>query len=341
MKTLKYLILLLVILFITGAVYFSLKDGRYSITEEKIVNAPASLLYEQIADFQNWQNWNPWLEDPNVSNTMGDITAGIGGNYSFTDEYGKGSMEFTAVAPTESITALMNYDAGITQSESVVTMKLEPAENGTKIIWNIAGEDDLKNKFFNFIFGLDLEKELRPMYKKGLLNLEKIVQDKMNAYSISQPKIIKHSGGFLIYKTYKNSSTKDDLMNNNAHESLKKFMLDNDITPYGKAIYHHNANDSLSVSVGYPVQEQIEIPVMSDIKIRFMEPTDAVKISLTGDHKYLADTRKTAYNYATMSGLELSTAPSFEVYNNQLKEIENPADLKTDVYIPIITIPND
>jgi len=345
MKTLKYLILLLVILFITGAVYFSLKDGHYSITEEKIVNAPASLLYEQIADFQNWKNWNPWLEDPNVSNTMGDVTTGIGGNYIFTDEYGKGSMEIIDLVPRESVVAIMNYDAGITQSESVVTMKLESVENGTKVIWNITGEDDLKSKVFNFIFGLDLEKELRPMYQKGLHNLEKVINNKMNRFSITQPKIIQRSGGFLIYKDYVKTTQNEDTAELSALKLLQQFMFNNDIVPYGKPLHHHyirsSSKDSLHLSVGYPLQEKIEIPLMNDIQIRYIKPTEAVKISLTGDHKYIEDTRKTAYNYITMSDLELSTAAPFEIYLNEISDVENPALLKTDFYVPIITTPND
>ncbi len=344
MKTLKYLFFLLAILFIAGAVYFSLKDGSYSISEEKVINAPASVIYEQVADFKNWEQWNPWIEDPEVTSTMGEITTGIGGNYSFEEEYGSGTMRFTSVDPNVFIKAQMNYDAGITQSQSEVTMQLEPVEKGTKIIWNIKGEDGLKNKVFNFIFGLDLEKELRPMYKKGLNKLDKVVQDKMNTFSISQPKVIQHSGGFLVYKSYKKTTTEHDMMNEKANQALKQFMFVNNITPYGNAMYHYDVNstnDSLNVTVAYPIQEKIDLPLNSDINVRFMEPTNAVKISLKGDYKYLKDTRKTAYNYVTMSGLELSAAPSFEVYLNHLGKVENPANLKTDIYIPIKPQEND
>ncbi|MBF4986205.1 SRPBCC family protein, partial [Nonlabens mediterrranea] len=169
MKVLKYLFLFLLVIIVGSAVYFSLQDGSYYISEKKTIKAPPEMVYEQISDFKNWNHWNPWTNSSDVTNTLGDVTTGINGFYTFTDEYGNGSMTFTALEPQKSIEADMEYHTGLTDSNSIVTMSLNPVPEGTEVTWTIKGEDGLKNKVMNFIFGLDLEEEIRPFLYIGLI----------------------------------------------------------------------------------------------------------------------------------------------------------------------------
>ena len=78
MKLLKYLFFLLLIVLIGGAVYFGTKDGSFDVSETKTINAPVSMLYANVNDFKNWQEWGPWMEeDPEYENNYAEKTEGV------------------------------------------------------------------------------------------------------------------------------------------------------------------------------------------------------------------------------------------------------------------------
>ena len=84
MKIFKYLLFLILILLIGGAIYFGTKDGSFAVTETKIMNAPAELVYDQVKDFKNWKNWGPWMQvDPDIKLEYAEKTAGEGASYSW------------------------------------------------------------------------------------------------------------------------------------------------------------------------------------------------------------------------------------------------------------------
>lgn len=339
MKALKYFFLLIAVLFIGGTIFFSLKDGSYSITEKRFMKAPPSVIYNQLSDFKNWNNWNPWSQDPTVFSSLGDITTGIDGNYTFTDEYGNGSMTFTTVKPNEELVMEMNYNTSLADSTSEVTMTLEPKENGTQVIWNISGKDGLKNKVLNFIFGLDLEEEIRPMYKSGLENIEEQVLKDMSAYSISEPSAVDYGGGFILYKSKSASMTNFSSDMNVLMQDLLKYLKDNNLTMYGSpmSIYEKfdYSNNSVIFSAAVPVRDRIIPQQESGVLCTYIEPTKAVKVSLQGKYDHLEEAWTVAQTYLAKQGYIAAVQAPFEVYKTDPALTPNPADLITDIYLPI------
>ncbi|MGJ8684432.1 MAG: SRPBCC family protein [Nonlabens sp.] len=340
MKVLKYLFLLILITFIGGAVFFSLKDGSYSITEKKTIQAHPSVVYEQLADFKNWQNWNPWSSSPDVTNTLGEQTTGIDGNYSFTDEYGNGSMTFTELNPDKSIQAQMNYHTSLTNSESIVSMTLNPVENGTEVVWNIKGEDGLKNKVMNFIFGLDLENEIRPMYQKGLANLEEYVSASMKKYEISNPGLVDYGGGYILYKSKSSNMANFSKEMGTMLQDIMKYMKEENISMFGMpmSIYEKMdiSNNSVIFSTAVPVRDRVIPAADSSVLCTYIEPTRAVKITLTGTYDHLQEAWKKGEIFLAQQGYIPSKQPPFEIYKTDPALTPNPANNVTEIYFPII-----
>ena len=85
--------------------------------------------------------------------------------------------------------------AGITEFVAEVM----PEEKANKVIWNIKGENSLKEKMLNAIFGIDLEKEIRPMYQQGLKNLNSVVRQELNKYTVSVDGVLDTGGSYYLY----------------------------------------------------------------------------------------------------------------------------------------------
>ena len=87
MKILKYLLFLILIVVIAGAIYFGTKDGSFDVSKTKVIDAPAEVVYNNVKDFRNWEQWGPWMEeDTNMTITYAEKTEGEGASYSWKSE---------------------------------------------------------------------------------------------------------------------------------------------------------------------------------------------------------------------------------------------------------------
>lgn len=341
MKVLKYLFLLLLIAFIGGAVFFSLKDGTYYMTEKKIIPAAPSLIYEQIADFKNWKNWNQSYKTPEITNTLGDLTTGIDGNYSFTDQNGDHTLTFTDLEPDKTITAIRATEVNYSSNKSSITMTLNPVENGTELSWNIKGSYDLKNKLINFITGHDLIETLRPQYSESFTNLENYLKVEMKKYNISNPGLVDYGGGYILYKskaaTMENFEREMSIM----LAEIKHYVKEEKIAVYGMpmGIYEKidAANKTILFSAAIPVKDRIIPSSDSSILCTYMEPLRAVKTTLTGHPTHLDEAWQKASLYMSQQGYISGVQAPFVVYKTDRDLVLNPAAVISEIYLPIFS----
>ncbi|MGB5382673.1 MAG: AraC family transcriptional regulator, partial [Lutimonas sp.] len=62
MKILKYLLLLILILIVIGAIYLATLDGKYDVSRSRVINAEPELVFNELNDYKNWEAWGPWYE---------------------------------------------------------------------------------------------------------------------------------------------------------------------------------------------------------------------------------------------------------------------------------------
>jgi hypothetical protein len=87
MKFVKWLIIAVAaILGIFIVITFFLPKDYY--VERSIeIEAPALLIFANVADLEAWQTWNPWNEmDPDIEITFGEKTVGTGASYTWVSE---------------------------------------------------------------------------------------------------------------------------------------------------------------------------------------------------------------------------------------------------------------
>jgi effector-binding domain-containing protein len=339
MKAIKYIIILLLIFTIGGAVYFSLKDGKYDITQTRVIDAPASVIYKQIEDFKQWENWNPWLKEEEITSTMGTQTQGVDGNYSFTDDNGNGKVTITGVEPNKSLTMNMFYDNGITSSNSDVVIGLEQVENGTQVTWNMKGEQGLIDKTIATIFGIKMEEEIKPKYKNGLENLDDVVTKSMTVNSSYVDGIIETGGGYFLYMSSSSKKENFQELKTQMLQNIMSYMQRNKIDMYGmpRIIYEkiNTFNDNMIFSAAIPVQNREITATDSNILCSYQEPGKAVKVTLKGAYSNIDEARKKGEEFIDQNGLLRSEEAPYEIYKTDPMLTPNPADYLTEIYLPI------
>ena len=348
MKAFKYLLLLLLVIIVACAVYFGAQDGKYSVTRSRDIPAPAPVVFEQIDNLSNWENWGPWMDlDPAMEIQYNEKPSGIGAAYQWKSDdpnVGNGRMTTTLVTPNQSVDQEIFFEVPIVgESKSDIRWDLEPLENNaTRVSWTMSGENDLLSKVMIALSGEDMESSIGEMLEQGLENLEATTQQVMAAYSVNVDGYSNRPGQYYLYMS--TSTTRAGFQNNLAqmYGALSQYVASNNLRTQGMPMAFYEkfdpANDAIIFSAALPTSERIETPLGTNILSGYAPEHRAVKVTLRGNYSHLNEAWDTAMQYVTennLTQLETTDIPPYEIYVTDPGVRPNPADWVTELYIPV------
>ena len=341
MKAFKFIVFLLLILIIGACTYVAVQPNNYEVVRTRVIKAPAAVIYNNVIEFKNWEAWSSWIEkNPDTKITYPEQTKGIGGHYSWEDDDGVGNMKTIAATPPTFIEQTMQFEDF---EPSKITWNLEPNEQGeTKTTWTMKGE----NVPFSFklfaVFSGGFDKMIGPDFERGLEKLDSVVVESTKKYDITVNGITEYGGGFYLYKT---TNAKDSNISQKMAEqfgSLMSFVTKNNVQLSGMPLTVYNEmnldNGTVIMSNGIPVNQKIDIIEDSDISSGYMPKMSVLKTTLTGNYTNLGEAWAIALKYIADNNLIQSEEHPFEIYTNDPGDFPNPADWKTEIYIPLVDI---
>ena len=338
MKSIKYILLLLLILVIGVSIYIAVQPNSFEVTRTKTLNAPQSVVYNNIIDFKNWEAWNSWKEEkPEIKITLPEQTNGVGGSYTWEDEDGVGRMNTIATEPMTTISQEMQFGEF---PKSDIKWNLQPNANGsTEVTWTISGKDlPFGFKMFSAFMG-GMEKQIGPHFERGLTLLDSVLQAEMKVYSINVEGVTQHSGGYYLYNT--TSCKFSDFKQKMATMlgEVGAYAISHNVTMAGKPfiLYHKwdEENDTIMFSACVPTNSRI-VSDEAEILTGKLESFTTVKTVLKGDYSNLKEAWDTTMKYITERKLEMIEAgPMLETYLTDPISEPNPAKWITEVYVAV------
>lgn len=154
----------------------ALQPADFTITRSAIIAAPPSAVYDQIANFQKWNDWSPWAKlDPNAKNTLSEPPAGVGASFAWSgnNEVGEGRMTITDTKLNERVLMKLEFTKPFV-ANNTTEFTLKPEGNGTAITWSMSGHNNFVGKAMCLIMNCD--KMVGTKYEEGFANLRKIVE---------------------------------------------------------------------------------------------------------------------------------------------------------------------
>lgn len=343
MKILKYLLFLILLIIIGTAIYFGTKDGTYSIEDSKVIPAPPEVVFDKVNDLKSWETWGPWKKDDNITFTYAEKTSGEGASFSWQGDK-NGSMITTKVIPYKEIEQDLSMETSRGEKQSKVLWNFEEMDGGTKVTWTIKGVHSMMDKAYYSISGFNFASEVHQMKKLALEEISKEVTEEMKKYSINVDGVTSYGGGYYMYTTSVAKQSELEEKTKPMMHLVMDFVLNNKLNMAGNpfSIYNEfdDANNTVIFSTAVPVRERVITPEGSPVVCGFMDAVSAVKITLKGSYEHLPEAYAKGREYIRMEGLQIDTdAKMFEVYLTDPEEVPNPAQWLTEVYIPIISIP--
>jgi effector-binding domain-containing protein len=339
MKILKYVVFLLLILVIGFSIFVAVQPNSFKVSRSKIIQAPQSVIYNNVIDFKNWKDWSSWVEkDPSISITLAEQTKGIDGSYSWEDKNGVSRMKTIAAKPSTSITQEMQV-ADYPKSDVNWTFEAIDEET-TKVTWQIEGKDLPFGFKMAIAFMGSMDDQIGPDYERSLTKLDSVIQAEMKVYSINVKGETQHSGGFYLYKT---TSCKLSAFEKNKKEMLDEvgtYALTHNVRMAGTPfiIYHKKdfENDAVMFSCAIPTNSKIVTEVDSEILTGQLNSFKAVKTVLRGNTSNLDEAWNTTMNFIADHNLKIAeSGPMLETYITDRREQPNPAEWVTEIYVAI------
>ena len=342
MKVIKYIFFFILIIIVLGAVYLATLDGTYDVKRSRVIKAEPEVVFDEINDYRNWKSWGPWYEmDSTIQETYPEKTSGEGASYSWTSSEGEGSMRTLKVDAPKSIDQEITFKTPFGDMKSEIYWRLERVKEGTKVTWGMRGEMPFMSRWM----AKGMEDQMGPMEERGLELMDEVIQKKINVYSIETNGVVEYSGGYYLYAT---TTCKIGEISDKYPTLLLKvysFIKKNNVRTSGGpfTLYHKydEDNDAAMFSVCYPIPEKMITTADSGILTGFMKNGTYFKTTLKGSYRHSDEAWKKAIEGAqSLEGYtEVENGEPFEVYVNNPHETPNPADLITEIYIPVHKIP--
>ncbi|MFB9057742.1 SRPBCC family protein [Mariniflexile ostreae] len=338
MKALKYVFFLLLIIIIGLTIYIAVQPNSYEVTKTRTIKAPATVIYDHVIDFKNWESWPVWsTEDTDIQITYPEKTKGIDASYSWKSSTGTGTVNTIETTPNSSINQHILYSEF---PKSDIDWSFTPnADGSTDVSWTFSSKNlPFKFKAFSILSG-SMEERFGINFDQSLERLEREVLADMKKYSIEIDGVTQYSGGFYIYTTMSCKISQLETEIQKLLQKLSSYATQNNIKMAGAPfVKYHNwddANNAVMFSFCIPTTDRV-ITTENDLLTGQIMPFKAVKATLHGDYSNLKEAWRKTMAYLPNNGLILAEeGPMLETYPTDPRNTPNPADLVTHLYIAI------
>ena len=168
----------------------SMQPDTFRVERSLEMNAPANVIYTQVADLQKWGEWSPWEKlDPNMSKTFEGEPGTVGSSYSWSgnDDVGSGTMSISELTPDKNVSMDLMFKTPM-ESSATTAVDLEAKGNSTNVTWSMEGNNEgLVAKMF-YMF-MDFDAMIGKDYDEGL-GMLKTATEKIAAKKAAEAEVV-------------------------------------------------------------------------------------------------------------------------------------------------------
>lgn len=330
MKAVKIILVILAAIFAIWLIASALSPSHCHLERSVEINAPASVVFDNVHNLKKWQQWSYWNElEPDARKTYEGPESGVGSKYSWEGKKtGKGSMTIIESVPNETIKTELDFDG---KGTAKAGFKFELAGNGTKVTWNFDSDVGFMQRVF---MALVMDKFLGTAYEKGLAKLKTVCESAPVAPASAIEEVdITPQWVITMRDTTDLASISSKI--GAAYQHIMGYVMTNGITPAGQPVafwydFNREAN-SVVMEPGIPVSDSVAVG--KGMKLVQMSGK-AIKITKMGPYHELQPAYDALQAYMQQKGLSPRGAP-WEVYVTDPMQVKDTAQWQTDIYYPI------
>jgi len=177
-KILLGLLAVIVVAIAALCIVVSMQPNDFRYSRSLTMNAPASVVFEQVNNLKKSENWSPWAKlDPNMKVTYEGPGAGAGAKYSWAgnEMVGEGRVTIVESKPNELVTTKLEFIKPF-EATNTAEYALKSEGNQTTVTWSMYGKANFVSKCMGLF--MNCEKMIGDEFDKGLAAMKTIVEGK-------------------------------------------------------------------------------------------------------------------------------------------------------------------
>lgn len=336
MKIVKNILLGIVILLaVLFLVSFFLPSKVY-VERSMVMNAPSSVIFEQINTLKNWENWSPWHKiDSNMGLSYEGPESGVGASYSWTSEnknVGNGKLTISGSWPNDSILTDLEFTG---QDKAISGYYLKEVEGGTEL--TISMKMDMGSNPIYKYFGLLMDKYIGDDYMKALTNLKAIVESeqKFSVIEMEAPEVRAISIRFKAPIQDINAKFEE------VHAELLAYLSKNNIISKGAIFcvahaWTEEEGGLCDLEIAAPVSESDynNAKLSGNFTKLLLPPSKVACVDYYGPHEGTGVAHEAVGKWLVDKNMVVTGAPR-EIYITDLNAKLSPQEYHTKIYYPI------
>lgn len=151
-------------------------ESKYTVTRSTTIAATPDRVYDELADFRNWQRWSPWEDlDPDLRRTYSGAESGTGSVYAWSGnrKAGQGRMEMTEAVRPSRVAIDLAFEKPW-KARNDTGFVITPDGAGSRVTWTMTGDKTLMTRVLGLFTSMD--KMVGRDFEKGLARLKTVAE---------------------------------------------------------------------------------------------------------------------------------------------------------------------
>jgi len=325
----------MIILFAIGlTVYIATQNASFKVNGSQFIPVSRPTVFQYVNDLKNWENFASWNKSDNTKYTFSKNTIGTDANATF-DGSNEGTIQTVFSKQNDSITQKIVLN----NQKSDVVWKFKDTVGGTIIKWNSKGKFDFKTKIIAFFEG-GVNYSAGEVLNQTISNVKSNLVYELTTFSVKINGIVTVDSSYYIKR---NLLTHEKNIRKNVKLLLPKvieFIKKNNYTQNGSPFVMYNkldrVNDIIDISVCLPIKDSIGSITSGEFSSGILPKYQAVKVTLTGDHRHLLKAWNKGYLFIKRNRLVNNFSQKvIEVQKISSLNEKRASKWQTEVLLPI------
>lgn len=307
MKVLRGVLILLLLLAIAYLVWMYFLPSRLFIEKSVTVQASQEEVYQELADFRNWEPWSPWkMRDTTVRFTYLENTTAPDGAYQFSYGDMTGKQTFTGANAPDSLLTSIQF-RGL--QPGVGSWHLAATDSGTAVHWQMMAEYG----YLERVIGVFMQRQMNQFYEEALAALKRHLEGSELAYPVAETQMPAISF-YALEDTVAPAGITNDYMAAQYLKIYKYLGKDYDTSYYAPmALYSQWGSSSEPAVLRVALPSEAQRSGTAQISAGQTEARPALEVRYRGPYHKREKAYRALQQYAAQKSLTL-TGPLVELY---------------------------
>ncbi len=307
----------------------------WNVKQSVRIEAPASKVYDTIADYGTWTSWSPWLiADPATKVEVSATPNAVGSKYHWTGTVvGEGELEHLKLEPYRLIEDELRFLKPM-KTTCKTAFELEGVGSATQVTWTM----DAKLPWFLFWMVPMVKRMVGMDYQRGLNMLKDLVElgeipSKTRVCGVEQVAAVRMAGFAGRCSVDEVNAAMERTQREVAAEFEREGLPTTGamIAVYTKFLIKEGVFEYI---LGYMLPESLVLPTHSPLKEWRQGAGRALHVEHIGSYRHLGNAWSVANQVARFQKLRQCRTGTYEIYTTTPPETLETA-LQTDIYLPL------